>query len=108
MPLGIPLPDVRSLAPVAPIAMPWRWLGGSPLIFVEELRRAAEVLNVKRQSEGMAPLDIECLLIVNDFELDAIETLCSLTILRMRARCFICLTMRRARQLRNNFTTTFR
>src|SRR5207253_5871147 len=48
---------------------------GSPIIFIEELRLAAEELNVKRQSEGMAPLDIECFLILNDFEPGAINTL---------------------------------
>jgi three-Cys-motif partner protein len=41
---------------------------GSPIIFVEELRAATERLNLKRQTEGMAPLDIECCLILNDNE----------------------------------------
>ncbi|WP_316233402.1 three-Cys-motif partner protein TcmP [Bradyrhizobium sp. SZCCHNPS2010] len=48
---------------------------GSPLIFIEELRLATEVFNVKRASEGMSPLDIECLLIFNDFDPDAVEIL---------------------------------
>lgn len=48
---------------------------GSPLIFIEELRLATEQLNIKRASEGMAPLDIECLLILNDFEDEAIKVL---------------------------------
>jgi three-Cys-motif partner protein len=48
---------------------------GSPIIFIEELRLATEELNIKRQSEGMAPLDIECLLILNDFEPEAINVL---------------------------------
>jgi three-Cys-motif partner protein len=39
---------------------------GSPLIFLEELRAAAESFNLKRQSEGMAPLDIECFMVLND------------------------------------------
>lgn len=39
---------------------------GSPLIFVEELRSATEEFNLKRASEGMAPLEIECLLVLND------------------------------------------
>jgi three-Cys-motif partner protein len=39
---------------------------GSPLIFLEELRTAAENFNIKRRSEGMAPLDIECFMILND------------------------------------------
>lgn len=41
---------------------------GSPLIFIEELRAAAEGFNLRRQAEGMAPLDIECFLILNDAE----------------------------------------
>lgn len=39
---------------------------GSPLIFVEELRTATEQFNLKRAAEGMSPLDIECLLVLND------------------------------------------
>lgn len=48
---------------------------GSPIIFIEELRRATEELNIKRRSEGMAPLDIECFLVLNDFEPEAIDVL---------------------------------
>lgn len=48
---------------------------GSPLIFIEELRNAAEALNIKRKVEGMAPLDIECLLILNDEEPSTVEIL---------------------------------
>ena len=38
---------------------------GSPIIFIEELRFAAEQFNIRRASEGMAPLEIECLLLFN-------------------------------------------
>jgi three-Cys-motif partner protein len=48
---------------------------GSPIIFLEELRIAAETFNLKRQDEGMSPLDIECLLILNDYDGDTIELL---------------------------------
>jgi three-Cys-motif partner protein len=48
---------------------------GSPVIFIEELRLATEELNIKRQSEGMAPLDIECFLILNDFGPEIINIL---------------------------------
>jgi three-Cys-motif partner protein len=48
---------------------------GSPIIFIEELRFATEELNIKRKSEGMASLDIECFLIFNDFESEAINVL---------------------------------
>lgn len=41
---------------------------GSPLVFIEELRAAAEGFNLKRKNEGMAALDIECLLVLNDAE----------------------------------------
>ena len=48
---------------------------GSPIIFIEELRAATERFNLKRISEGMAPLDIECLLVLNDGSREAIELL---------------------------------
>jgi three-Cys-motif partner protein len=48
---------------------------GSPLIFVEELQAAAERFNLTRQSQGMAPLDIECFLILNDAEPGTIDIL---------------------------------
>jgi three-Cys-motif partner protein len=41
---------------------------GSPLIFLEELRIATETFNVRRQAQGMSPIDIECLLILNDYD----------------------------------------
>jgi three-Cys-motif partner protein len=48
---------------------------GSPIIFIEELCAATERFNLKRVSEGMAPLDIECLLVFNDENPEAIELL---------------------------------
>ncbi|WP_020084889.1 three-Cys-motif partner protein TcmP [Hyphomicrobium zavarzinii] len=48
---------------------------GSPLIFIEELRLAAESFNVRRKSDGMAPIDIECFLILNDVESGTIAIL---------------------------------
>jgi three-Cys-motif partner protein len=48
---------------------------GSPLIFIEELRAAAESFNLKRKDEGMAPLEIECFLILNDAEPGTVATL---------------------------------
>ncbi len=48
---------------------------GSPLIFIEELDRAVESLNVVRAANGMAPIDIECLMVFNDFDRDVIEIL---------------------------------
>ena len=48
---------------------------GSPLIFVEELKLAIETVNVQRAAQGMGLIEIECLLILNDHNRDAIETL---------------------------------
>lgn len=48
---------------------------GSPLIFVEELSRASEAVNSQRAAQGLSPIEIECLLILNDFSRDAIEQL---------------------------------
>jgi len=48
---------------------------GSPLIFVEELKRAIETVNVQRAAQGMGLIEIECLLILNDHNRDAIEAL---------------------------------
>ncbi len=48
---------------------------GSPLIFIEELRRAVESVNTHRTSEGLGLIEVECLLVLNDFSKDALETL---------------------------------
>ncbi|OYW34123.1 MAG: hypothetical protein B7Z41_03380 [Rhizobiales bacterium 12-66-7] len=48
---------------------------GSPLIFVEELRASVTTANIRRAAHGMKPLQIECLLVLNDANLDAIEML---------------------------------
>jgi len=48
---------------------------GSPLIFLEELKRAIEIVNVQRTSQGMGLIEIECLLVLNDQSGDAIEAL---------------------------------
>ncbi|WP_024516648.1 three-Cys-motif partner protein TcmP [Bradyrhizobium sp. Tv2a-2] len=48
---------------------------GSPIIFIQELRTAVEVFNLRRRSEGMAPLNIECLLLLNDYDPDAVSLL---------------------------------
>lgn len=41
---------------------------GSPLIFIEELRRASIAFNADRLAQNMRPIEIECLLILNEFE----------------------------------------
>jgi len=48
---------------------------GSPLIFLEELRRAIDAINLHRRGQGLGTLEIECLLIFNDAEPGVIELL---------------------------------
>ncbi len=48
---------------------------GSPLIFLETLCAATEAFNVKRLAEGMSSIDIECLLILNDYDPETVELL---------------------------------
>ena len=48
---------------------------GSPLILIEELKRAVEAVNILRSGRGLAALEIECLLVFNDVSRDAIAQL---------------------------------
>jgi three-Cys-motif partner protein len=48
---------------------------GSPLIFIEELKRAIAAVNAQRTTEGIAPVEIECLLAFNDADAGVIEIL---------------------------------
>lgn len=48
---------------------------GSPLIFMEELKRAVEAVNTQRAVHGLGVVEVECLLVLNDASLDAIELL---------------------------------
>lgn len=48
---------------------------GSPVIFLEELMRASDAVNLERQSNGFGPIEIECLLIFNDESAEAIGAL---------------------------------
>jgi three-Cys-motif partner protein len=48
---------------------------GSPLIFIEELRATLEAVNLHRVEQGFDPIEVECLLIFNDGNRDAIELL---------------------------------
>ncbi|UYN97272.1 MAG: three-Cys-motif partner protein TcmP [Enhydrobacter sp.] len=48
---------------------------GSPLIFIEELKRASESVNAQRTAHGLSAIEIECLLILNDESAAAIELL---------------------------------
>lgn len=48
---------------------------GSPLIFVDVLQNTLKSINVDRVAQGMRSIQIECLLILNDFDKSAIEQL---------------------------------
>lgn len=48
---------------------------GSPLIFIEELKRAVDAVNTQRAAQGLGAVEVECLLIFNDASRDAIELL---------------------------------
>jgi three-Cys-motif partner protein len=48
---------------------------GSPLIFIEELKRAVEAVNTQRAVQGLGAIEVECLLVFNDASRDAIELL---------------------------------
>ncbi len=48
---------------------------GSPIIFIEELARASAAINAIRVGKNFDPVQIECLLVFNDFSKDAIESL---------------------------------
>lgn len=48
---------------------------GSPLIFIEELKHAIGAVNAQRAAQGLSTIEIECLLILNDANRDAIELL---------------------------------
>lgn len=48
---------------------------GSPVIFVEELKRAVETVNLQRVGQGLGIVEVECLLVLNDYSRDALEVL---------------------------------
>jgi three-Cys-motif partner protein len=48
---------------------------GSPVIFIEELKRPTEAVNLQRAAQGLGAIEIECLLVLNDASRDVIELL---------------------------------
>ena len=48
---------------------------GSPIIFMEELVRASRAVNIERAASGLNPVEIECLLVLNDESAGALNTL---------------------------------
>jgi len=63
---------------------------GSPIIFLEELKGAFNRISIERKSQGLADLGIECLLIFNDLNPDAISLLkehCAPLLAEIRDQC---------------------
>ncbi|MBA3042857.1 MAG: three-Cys-motif partner protein TcmP [Alphaproteobacteria bacterium] len=48
---------------------------GSPLIFIEELGRAIDAINLHRVTQGLGTIEVECLLICNDADKTVIDLL---------------------------------
>ena len=48
---------------------------GSPLIFIEELRRAIDTINTHRAAQGFGLIEMECLLVLNDYSHEAMASL---------------------------------
>ena len=48
---------------------------GSPLIIIEQLKRAIKAVNVLRVGRGIGAMEVECLLVFNDANQDAIKQL---------------------------------
>lgn len=48
---------------------------GSPLIFIEGLRRAVDTINTQRAAQGFGLIEMECLLVLNDHSADAMASL---------------------------------
>lgn len=49
--------------------------GGSPIIFMEGLKKATEFINIKRAAKGLGKIEIECLLVLNDADRNVVEIL---------------------------------
>lgn len=48
---------------------------GSPLVFVDVLEKTLKSINIDRKEQGMRSIQVECLLVLNDFDKFAIEQL---------------------------------
>lgn len=49
--------------------------GGSPIIFIEELRNAISAVNLQRAEQNLPIVEVECLMVFNDESADAIRLL---------------------------------
>lgn len=50
-------------------------VSGSPLIFIEELQKAYQNINVRRAVQRLKPITFDCILFFNDVDASAIELL---------------------------------
>lgn len=48
---------------------------GSPIVFIEGVERALNTINIGRAAQGLSAIELECLLIFNDFDKDVVELL---------------------------------
>jgi len=63
---------------------------GSPIIFLEELRRSLDAVNLARSDQGLGRVEIECLFIFNDASPDAMALLqqhCAPVVAEIQASC---------------------
>ncbi len=63
---------------------------GSPIIFLEELWRSLDAVNLARLNQGLGRVEIECLLILNDASPDAVALLqnhCAPVVAEIKASC---------------------
>lgn len=75
---GLPQQEKFRVAVVDGFAGGGRYLDGSPgspIIFIEELIRASNELNIDRANAGMKPIELECLLVLNDAKRDVVAVL---------------------------------
>jgi len=75
---GLPQQEKFRVAVVDGFAGGGRYLDGSPgspIIFIEELIRVSNELNIDRANAGMKPIELECLLILNDAKRDVVTVL---------------------------------
>ncbi|WP_386175281.1 three-Cys-motif partner protein TcmP [Sulfitobacter sp. R86518] len=75
---GLPQQERFRVAVVDGFAGGGRYLdggAGSPIIFIEELIKASNKLNIDRAVSGMKPIELECLLILNDAQPDVVTVL---------------------------------
>lgn len=48
---------------------------GSPIVFIEEIENSLNEINVRRASQGLGIIELECLIIFNDYKAEVVEFL---------------------------------